>query len=86
MYKELLKADLFLIIVQFFIKLVLLHVWYALFSMILLNIRSSQLSPDLRHTVHSQLKDSLLRYNEDGFLLREAWDNTWQMAGMDAVV
>ena len=33
-------------------------------------------SPDLRHTVHSQLKDSLPRYNEDGFLLREAWDNT----------
>ena len=33
-------------------------------------------SPDLRHNVHSQLTDSLPRYNEDGFLLREAWDNT----------
>ena len=33
-------------------------------------------SADLQHTVPSQLKDSLLRYNEDGFLMREAWDNT----------
>ena len=33
-------------------------------------------SPNLRHTVHSQLTGSLPRYNEEGFHLREAWDNT----------
>ena len=44
--------------------------------MIYLSLSSLLYSTDLRHTVHSQLKDSLPRYNDDGFLLREAWDNT----------
>ena len=49
---------------------------FLVLPFILAKLRTLINSADLRHTVHSQLKDSLPRYNEDGFLLREAWDNT----------
>ena len=39
-------------------------------------LRSSIYSSELRNIIRVQLKASLARYNEDGFQLREAWDNT----------
>ena len=39
-------------------------------------LRSSIYSPELRNIIGLQLKTSLARYNEDGFHLRKAWDNT----------
>ena len=54
--------------------------WHALLGSIcqisVFYVRPLTYSPGLRHAVYSQLKDSLPRYNKDGFLLREAWDNT----------
>ena len=60
-----------------YITMVILHAFLVLvFALLYCNLRSLTDSPDLRHTVHSQLSKSLPRYNEDGFELREAWDNT----------
>ena len=54
--------------------------WHAMLGSIcqisVFYVRPLTYSPGLRRAVHSQLKDSLPRYNKDGFLLREAWDNT----------
>ena len=57
--------------------------WHALICYIGITIyfvlRTLTYSPDLGSNIHSQLSDSLSRYNEDGFLIREAWHNL--MAG-----
>ena len=64
------KRALVMVMCQIVICSLVILIYFNLGSLVYL------FSPDLRHTVHSQLTDSLPRYNEDGFLLREAWDNT----------
>ena len=76
-YKQSLTVSGILSLVNWAISIVIWHVVICFLVIMLYFFLSSYLySPDLQHTVHSQLKDSLPRYNEDGFLLREAWDNT----------
>ena len=76
-YKHSLSVSGILELIDFAISVMM---WQALicFLVIMLYFFLNSLiySADLRDTVHSQLNDSLPRYNEDGFLLREAWDNT----------
>ena len=76
-YKQLLTVSGILSLVNWAISIIWLHGLICFLVIMLYFLLSSYLySQDLRHTVHSQLNDSLPRYNEDGFLSREAWDNT----------
>ena len=76
-YKQSLTVSGILSLANWAISILIWHVVICFLVIILYFLLSSYLySPDLRHTVHSQLNDSLPRYNEDGVLLREAWDNT----------
>ena len=59
------------------LAMVLMHGYIGVVGIyIYFNLNTLTYSPSLRHTVHSQLNESLPWYHEDGFLLREAWDNT----------